>query len=626
VDVNSVYRTNQADLTDLSVLLPIFSSIVRSSSLVSMAFAGEDGSMTGIRMVNNRYVLQTCSGFALFCEAYDLDIDTLQPIQFISNYSDYTPLDRPWYKAAVERGGFTWTPPFAASLTPDHALSMSVVVPFYNDTGFLLGVLQATTNLALISQFLANTEREENTVFIIVDTSGYVLGTSVPMILSSDISVDPQLVLAIKHQNNVIRRTAIEIMREYGGFDNFTVNETVYLEYGSGPDMRRISIRLITDPYGLEVVGIAVLKEDDIMQSVYYSNKISAVICAVSVTMTLVLAFCLGCIITKPLKQMCKVMDRVANMELSGTTKLSAFKLYELEEMTHSMDQMKLGLRNFEKFVPSSVVTQILRENSHVVLGVAERECTVMFADIKDFTAITETTDPNILVAIMQEFFGSMSDIIVSHDGVIDKYIGDAIMALFNAPLNIENHEMKAVSAAIEMQNKMEHLNAIFAERQYPQLHIRIGINTSTSLVGNIGSSNRVSYTAIGDGVNVAARCEALNKRYDTKIIIGPNTFEEVKGFVLCRWLTSVRLKGKLTPSNVYEVLGFRVTATTEQMILSDLHEQVRCFSELHDYDRVRELCTLLLVHDVNNIAARDMLDRLAKPDFSSEDMVLSQS
>jgi len=146
-------------------------------------------------------------------------------------------------------------------------------------------------------------------------------------------------------------------------------------------------------------------------------------------------------------------------------------------------------LRSFEKFVPSTVVKTIVRSGRKTCLGVVERELSVLFCDIKDFTTMTESIDPNSLVFLLSGFFSEMSDIIVQNQGVVDKFIGDAIMALFNAPDLIENHAVSAVTAAYEMKTRLMEMNQSWMKQKLPPLEIRAGVNTATCLVGNVGVS-----------------------------------------------------------------------------------------------------------------------------------------
>lgn len=210
---------------------------------------------------------------------------------------------------------------------------------------------------------------------------------------------------------------------------------------------------------------------------------------------------------------------------------------------------------------------------SSVELKVETRNISVLFCDIIGFTRITETTEPNEMVKFLGDFFTIMSKIIMDHNGTVDKYIGDAIMAFWNAPSEVPNHEITSVECALKCMKSISEFNEKWAHSNIPQINIRIGINTANCLVGNIGSPHRMNYTAVGDGVNIAARLEPLNNLYGTNLMIGEATFEKVKSKYLCRWLDLVCVKGKSKPINVYEVIGTSDEASPEALQECAIHE-----------------------------------------------------
>jgi hypothetical protein len=191
-------------------------------------------------------------------------------------------------------------------------------------------------------------------------------------------------------------------------------------------------------------------------------------------------------------------------------------------------------------------------------------------------------------------------------------------MALFNAPDLVSHHQVCAVSAAVEMKRKLCDLNVAWSEQKLPLIQIRTGINTAMCLVGNVGSEQRMNYTALGDGVNIASRCESLNKRYGTDIIITESTYSSVNHKFLCRWLSYVCLQGKTNPIHVYEVLCPLDEATDEQIRLCSLHGDIKYAIEKCDVTRAKHTCAELLQIDPHNISARELLDRLEEANGNS--------
>jgi adenylate cyclase len=187
-----------------------------------------------------------------------------------------------------------------------------------------------------------------------------------------------------------------------------------------------------------------------------------------------------------------------------------------------------------------------------------------MFSDIRGFTTISEKLPPQKLTALLNEYLTPMTDLVFKHEGTLDKYIGDAIMAVYGAPLDLPEHALAASRTALEMMEELRKLQIKWREQGYPDIDIGIGLNTGIMSVGNMGSKQRFEYTAIGDNVNLSSRLEGINKDYGTHIVISENTYGVVKDKVVVRELDAVRVKGKKAPVHIYELLGLQ-PATEEQ-------------------------------------------------------------
>jgi adenylate cyclase len=194
-------------------------------------------------------------------------------------------------------------------------------------------------------------------------------------------------------------------------------------------------------------------------------------------------------------------------------------------------------------------VNQIIKHPENLRLGGERRELSILFSDIRGFTSLSETMDPEALVEVLHEFLDPMSEIIVKHGGTIDKYIGDAIMALFGAPLDQPDHSPRACRTALEMVQSLKALDQEWLERGKPSLRVGIGINSGPVSVGNMGSSRLFDYTAIGDNVNLASRLEGLNKYYGTEILVSAATAQHLENNFYFREVDLVRVKGKNIPS-----------------------------------------------------------------------------
>ncbi|MFC1741424.1 adenylate/guanylate cyclase domain-containing protein [Nanoarchaeota archaeon] len=206
----------------------------------------------------------------------------------------------------------------------------------------------------------------------------------------------------------------------------------------------------------------------------------------------------------------------------------------------------------FQRYVSPEVIDELLADPDQSHMKTDKREMTVLFSDLRGFTAMSEKLTPEQVVEILNEHFETMSQIILKNRGTIDKYVGDEIMALFGAPIYTESHALKAIKTALEMQIAQRELSKKFKRKYGIDVDIGIGINTGEMVVGNIGSSLRTDYTVIGDSVNTAARlCDAA-KKYE--VLITEKTYAEVKKLVEVESLEPLQAKGKSKPLQIYDV------------------------------------------------------------------------
>lgn len=210
----------------------------------------------------------------------------------------------------------------------------------------------------------------------------------------------------------------------------------------------------------------------------------------------------------------------------------------------------------FDKYMAAEVVDEIMRNPEGIKLGGEKKELTVFFSDVAGFTTISEKLDPQDLVVLLNHYLTAMTDIILRHRGNVNKYLGDGIMAIFGAPRGEPNHASLACYAALENQTALARLRKEWKTQGHPEVIARIGINSGPLVVGNVGSQVRMEYTVMGDSVNLASRLEGANKFYDTLILLGPRTYELAKPDIEAREVDMLRVKGKLEPVVVYELLA----------------------------------------------------------------------
>lgn len=232
----------------------------------------------------------------------------------------------------------------------------------------------------------------------------------------------------------------------------------------------------------------------------------------------------------------------------------------------------RLIAKLFSLYLPPVVVERMVAGGRMPELGGEEREVTVLFSDIAGFTAISEACDPAALVQGLNTYFSTMTDIIEAHGGFVDKYIGDAIVAVFGAPVQDARHAEQGMRAAMQMRDALRAEPERFSLAGLP-LKTRIGLNTGRVLIGNIGSPRRFNYTAMGDAVNLASRLEGANKAYGTSILVSEDTMRAAGDAVVARRVDIVRVVGRAQPVRLYEPLAPRETANAEDLRLAAMPE-----------------------------------------------------
>jgi class 3 adenylate cyclase len=270
-----------------------------------------------------------------------------------------------------------------------------------------------------------------------------------------------------------------------------------------------------------------------------------------------------------------------------------------LEEQQRKLEIFNTNLQHaFSRYLSPVVVNEIIQDPSKLNLGGEKREMTAVFTDIQSFTTIAEQLEPARLVSLLNLYLSAMSNIITENLGTIDKYVGDAIVAFFGAPLRQENHAALACRSALMIKEAEKTLNRKIMEEQLSPLPLftRMGINTGPMVVGNMGSENKLNYTIMGNAVNLAARLEGVNKLYRTGgILISEYTKNVLGEEFLCRTLDRVRMVGLSSPLRLYEIIAFRDGASAADMErLASWERAVQLFEE-RQFEKAGELFSSLL-------------------------------
>jgi len=228
------------------------------------------------------------------------------------------------------------------------------------------------------------------------------------------------------------------------------------------------------------------------------------------------------------------------------------FSLLSLQKFFAAEQEKKFYRSAFSQYVAPQVVEQIIKSPEKLSLEGEEKEVSILFSDVRGFTTISEKLTPVQVSKLLHKYFSPMTKIITNHHGTLDKFIGDAIMAFWNAPLDVANHQKLALKAALEMLTSLYRLNKEFIEEFGVNVKIGVGIHCGVASVGNMGSSELFDYTIIGDNVNLASRLEGLTKFYGCTLLISETIAECCRDEFYIQEIDKVRVKGKVEPVTIY--------------------------------------------------------------------------
>jgi Adenylate cyclase, family 3 (some proteins contain HAMP domain) len=263
----------------------------------------------------------------------------------------------------------------------------------------------------------------------------------------------------------------------------------------------------------------------------------------------------------------------------------------------------------FQYYLTASVINEMLKDPTKLKLGGDKKDLSVLFSDIRGFTTISEKLTPEELVGLLNEYLTAMTNIVFKYDGLLDKYMGDAIMAVFGAPLDQPDHARRACLTALEMMEDLHNLQKKWEAEERPILNIGIGINTGDMVVGNMGSEMRFDYTVMGDMVNLGSRLEGINKEYGSNIIISEFTHNVVQDSMSCRELDWVRVKGKNKPVKIFELLGEKKDAAGFKYLITTFEKGLMLYREAK-WDEAMESFRQVLTIRADDFASGMYIDR----------------
>ncbi|MBT9312631.1 GAF domain-containing protein [Leptothoe kymatousa] len=245
------------------------------------------------------------------------------------------------------------------------------------------------------------------------------------------------------------------------------------------------------------------------------------------------------------------------------------------------------------RYMTPSVAEQVMALGEDSLMVGKRRDVTVLFSDIRGYTTLTESLEASQVVSMLNEYFETMVEAVFNHEGTLDKFIGDALMAVFGAPLPLENHSWSAIQSALDMRQRLVRFNELRREKKQPEINIGIGLSSGEVVSGNIGSHRKMEYTVIGDGVNLSARLEGVTKQYGCDIVMSEFTYRPCRELVWARELDLTRVKGKMQPVKIYQLIGKRSEPLLEkQEEFLSLYQLGRKAYTSQDFERALKIFT----------------------------------
>ena len=535
---------------------------------------------------------------------------------FDSNMEREDPRRRAWYIAAKTAGRQVWTESyvfFGVGGVAD-APGVSCAAPVNGPDGELQGVLTASISLNELCRFLHGVTVGRNGFAFVVefrkDGSRRVIAhPDADKILHvvSDGGSEPirELVPAEKIDDPRVRAFMTQLPAEMPcntaclSRVSFQQNGVSYL--GSFSRLR--------DEGSPNWLICTVVPELDVMGDVYQSNRVTLVFgLAICLAATL-LSMVVSRQVARRLERLSLQTEAIGRLEIEPRP-VEHSMVEEVDRLAVATEEMKTGLRSFRKYVPADLVRYLLKSGREAELGGERRALTMFFCDIADFTTISERMTPENLVTHLGEYLQALSGQVLATGGTVDKYIGDAIMAFWGAPMPNAGHALAACIAAVRCQEVLVRLRPQWEAAGKPPFRARIGLHTGEVVVGNIGSVERLNYTVIGDAVNLASRLEGLNKYYGTTVMISETTYREAGAGIVARPVDWVAVKGKTEAVLVYELLGLKGEVGPEVEAFAALYREALGEYRGRNWPAAQRLFEEVLCSHPDDEPAQEMIRR----------------
>jgi adenylate cyclase len=468
--------------------------------------------------------------------------DKLETVRELPGPLDYDPRERPWYKDASRRDGTWLTGPYVFFATGKQGYTVQLALEQGRD-----GVVAGDLLLDATQELLKREQLTPSAVAFLFDDDDRILAhPKMSEIMGREVSgtlprVRETDMAGVLKAIRAWRATGIseQFFRDPAGRLYAAAFRTIL---NSGPAKLRVAVVAPVDEFFANILSER-------------GRLFAAALAFVGLMVPIV--YFMGSLLSRSLRALAEETDRIQKFEPSTAPPVRSM-IREIDELGHSVSTMRTLVQTFSNFVPKRLVQQLVETGDAMTLGGARREVTILFTDVVNFTGITENRDPAQVMQYTSRYFAALSDAIMANNGTVDKFIGDAVMAIWNAPIEDENHVANACAAVLACIEANRELNAAFEREGWPVYNTRFGLHVGDVVVGNIGSADRMNYTVLGATVNLAARLESLNKNYQTTALVSEAVKQRVESRFEFRAVDRIKPKGFVAEFQVYELVGTR--------------------------------------------------------------------
>lgn len=524
------------------------------------------------------------------------------------NAPSYDPRSRPWYQQAQETGRVQGTDYYVFNTLREPGLTLAY--RFAPPPGG--GVLGVDVSARTLCEFVASHKVSDSGLTVVFDGQQRLVAypqTSEAVTASQREGREVLDLATLGTQGNPL---LAELSRRFDSQAreqslNFAVKGR---EYAAG-------VERIRDFQGRWDYVAVLTPLDELMGPIIQSNLRSLLISLLIMLAAIPLVVIVSRRISRPLSRVVAETKAVRNLQLEPTPLIDSH-ISEIHRLTQSVATMKTTLRTFSRYVPLDLVRQLVISGKEQGLGGEKRVLTLMFSDVQGFTDMAEHMDPEALMVKASEYFSGLCGEIQANQGTIDKFIGDAIMAFWNAPLEDAAHAAHACRAALMCRARSRQMDQAWQKAGQPIMHTRLGLHTGEVIVGNVGAAQRMDYTALGAAVNLASRLEGLNKIYGTQILASQATRQAAGEGLVWRSVDQVEPKGTSEPTLIHELVGLVGDApelAPDPATLDYCRRWEAAFDlyQARDWERAREAFAALVGLRPQDLAAQVMAQRTAQ-------------